>query len=119
MAYCRWSDCDVYVYEDVGGGWTTHVAGRRNVAGKPPEIDFSSEETALATYRAFNEWHRTNIDYENINLPNAEKSFHDDSPGECADRLAALKAEGFDVPQDAIDALREEQAALAGENKDG
>lgn len=29
MSYCRWSSdnfkCDVYVYADVSGGWTTHV----------------------------------------------------------------------------------------------
>lgn len=33
MAYCRWStpDCDVYVYEDVMGGWTTHVKGPSGV----------------------------------------------------------------------------------------
>jgi hypothetical protein len=26
MSYCRWNDeCDVYVYEDCRGGWTTSV----------------------------------------------------------------------------------------------
>jgi hypothetical protein len=33
VSYCRWSsdfgECDVYVYADVSGGWTTHVAGRK------------------------------------------------------------------------------------------
>lgn len=33
MSYCRFSSnnfaCDVYVYEDVAGGWTTHVAARK------------------------------------------------------------------------------------------
>jgi hypothetical protein len=32
------------------------------------------------------------------------------SPGECADRLEELRAEGRSVPQYAIDALRAEQA---------
>lgn len=35
MSYCRFSSmnwmCDVYVYEDCGGGWVTHVAGRRRL----------------------------------------------------------------------------------------
>lgn len=42
MSYCRWSSdffqCDVYVYEDVAGGWTTHVAGRRLKHAPPPEL---------------------------------------------------------------------------------
>ncbi len=40
MSYCRWSSddgqCDVYVYEDVAGGWTTHVASRR-IKHIPPD----------------------------------------------------------------------------------
>jgi hypothetical protein len=39
MSYCRWSSndfqCDVYVYEDVAGGWTTHVACNRVVYSEP------------------------------------------------------------------------------------
>lgn len=42
MSYCRWSSmnwrCDVYVYEDVGGGWTTHVAGRRRLLPAIPDL---------------------------------------------------------------------------------
>lgn len=45
MSYCRWSSmnwmCDVYVYQDVGGGWTTHVAGRRRVVPPVPDIPMS------------------------------------------------------------------------------
>lgn len=42
MSYCRWSSmnwrCDAYVYEDCGGGWTTHVAGRRRVIQPIPDL---------------------------------------------------------------------------------
>jgi hypothetical protein len=42
MAYCRWSsdffECDAYVYEDVNGGWTTHIAGRRQKHKLPDRI---------------------------------------------------------------------------------
>lgn len=42
MSYCRWSsdfgECDVYVYEDVAGGWTIHVAGRKLKHRVPDEI---------------------------------------------------------------------------------
>lgn len=30
--------CEVYVYEDTLGGWTTHVAGRRRVLPPVPDI---------------------------------------------------------------------------------
>lgn len=39
----------------------------------------------------------------------AGESYNDDTPGECADRLELLKQKGFNVPQYAIDSLREEQ----------
>ena len=42
MSYCRFSSlnmmCDVYVYEDCRGGWTTHVASVRRVI--PPIPSF-------------------------------------------------------------------------------
>jgi len=45
MSYCRFSSSnwrsDVYVYEDVSGGWTTHVAGRRRLVQPIPELSFS------------------------------------------------------------------------------
>lgn len=51
MSYCRWSSmnwmCDVYVYEDVGGGWTTHVAGRRRALPPIPDLAFGSFGMAM------------------------------------------------------------------------
>ena len=42
MAYCRFSsdffECDAYVYEDVNGGWTTHIAERRHKHKLPDHI---------------------------------------------------------------------------------
>lgn len=39
MSYCRFSSddyqCDVYVYQDGNGGWTTHVAGSRYLFKEP------------------------------------------------------------------------------------
>ena len=44
MSYCRWSSmnwrCDVYVYEDVSGGWTTMVASNRRLFAPIPDILF-------------------------------------------------------------------------------
>lgn len=119
MSYCRWSSddwqCDVYVYEDCDGGWTTHVAVRRqlNVLRNPYPFQPGS----------FNRWlvmHRVQMDLMKeepadwLDLaaigPEAGESYNDRTPGECADRLEALKVKGFNVPQYAIDTLREEQA---------
>ena len=117
MSYCRWSECDVYVYEDVNGGWTTHVAARRNSAGKGPQLDSTTAETLMKSYQAFQDWSKANDEYVDIDLPSAGMSFNDPSPDDCADRLEALRAEGFDVPQYAIDALREDASAALEENK--
>jgi hypothetical protein len=152
MSYCRWSsdhfECDVYVYEDCSGGWTTHVAGRRRKNKLPDEIkamyvDMSDPEWPakyMAAEKAAREWHdaqpcdehpvmyaqpdgtskpgiwRTLKDSEYIDLatigPEAGESFNDPTPGDCAERLKALQAKGFNVPQYAIDALLEEHAEL-------
>lgn len=53
MSYCRWSSmtgmCDVYVYEDVRGGWTTHVAARRRAL--PPVPDILGSSISMAIHR--------------------------------------------------------------------
>ena len=46
MSYCRFSSmnwkCEVYVYENVHGGWTTHVAGNKRIFSPIPDILNSS-----------------------------------------------------------------------------
>lgn len=149
MSYCRWSSmnwqCDVYVYEDVSGGWTTHVAGSRRLFGPIPDIMLSRlsmwmhcwsgytylaiEHRAVypiwwrgALYRLFSSfaafWHNKVhmgslrlIPLRPIGLPFDAQSFNDPSPDDCADRLEALRAMGYKVPQAAIDALRGEVVA--------
>jgi hypothetical protein len=149
MSYCRWSsdhfDCDVYVYEDVSGGWTTHVAGRRRRNPLPDEIramypddwrDADAVDRYMAAQAAAEAWlitqphdeyvmnyaqpdgttkpgvYRSLKDSEYFDLaeigPEAGTTANHPSPGECADYLEMLKGKGFNVPQYAIDALREE-----------
>ena len=155
MSYCRWSsdffECDVYVYEDVSGGWTTHVAGRRRKNKLPDEIKSmypsAGDPQWAEKYMAFDDaaykWlesqpcdefpcnylqkdestkpgtYKTLKDSEYFDLKEigeeAGESYNDGTPGECAGRLAALRAKGFNVPQYAIDALLEEQAELEKE----
>ena len=115
MSYCRFSTddfaCDVYVYEDCGGGFTTHVAGNRVVPVEPlpAKVPFDKDHFAewIARDRAvmaiLERSPRTAI-----GLPHDGGSFNDPDAGACADRLESLKALGYNVPQFAIDALRQE-----------
>ena len=53
MSYCRFSSedfaSDVYVYEDVCGGYTTHVARARvdYASPLPPRVSFAHDPTAF------------------------------------------------------------------------
>lgn len=114
MSYCRWSSmndmCDVYVYEDVAGGWTTHVAFRRRALPPIPSLPLGRVPTRL--WLLWDRYvHRATlhlIPLRPIGLPHDGCSFNDSTPGACADRLESLRAMGYRVPLYAIDTLREE-----------
>lgn len=113
MSYCRWSsddfDCDVYVYEDTAGGWTTHVAGMRvsiDRSGLPPE-DADVVGSWIGRYQAVMDLVQF-AGRQPIGLPHDGETFSDPTPGACADRLEELRALGYHVPQWAIDELRKE-----------
>jgi hypothetical protein len=118
MSYCRWSSddfqCDVYVYESAHG-WETHVAGQRpvlDVAALPPAPSRTPDgQFDVAAWMVRHHAVMAQLDgceRRPIGLPHDGESFTDATPGECADRLEALRALGYNVPQGAIDALREE-----------
>jgi len=141
MSYCRFSSAnwmsDVYVYEDVMGGWTTHVAGRKWrfppipdmpmsvltwVKGewnkKHKRVDYPTWRHAVCARiigRIWHFWHyRVHmaslhlIPLRDIDLAWAGEQFNDSTPSACADRLVILRLTGYTVPQHAIDALRDE-----------
>lgn len=121
MSYCRWStddyQCDVYVYSDARGGWTTHVASARYVYREPlpPVVEFDVNDDA--DWEVWLTRHKTvqrmvdEADRVTIGLPHDGETFNDDSPGECADRLESLLKLGYVVPPDVIEGLRQEQEA--------
>jgi hypothetical protein len=144
MSYCRWSSdnfmCDVYVYEAVYGGWTTHVAGNKSIFPPIPELPFwwlpnlegkfdrdsrrmrypNRWRAALAHIvcsvwalsSRLHLWSLELIPRRAIGLPHDGATFDDPSPGECADRLESLRAMGYRVPSRAIAALRSEQSDM-------
>ena len=101
MSYCRLSSddfkCDVYVYANVSGYWTIHVAGRKLVGDEERPSGFGKEHF---------EWADRN--YEKIELPCAQESFDATTPLECAEWLLALQDIGYSVPEYAIDGLIED-----------
>lgn len=119
MSYCRWSSdgfgCDVYVYEDVSGGFTCHVAAKKitNLQDAPKvgsilNLDEKGRDEWLVRHRAKMDWLENNAIRENIGLPYDNQSFNVDTATEMAERLVELKNMGYQVPDYAIEALFEE-----------
>ena len=115
MSYCRFSSddyqCDVYCYEDSSGGFTTHVAGNRPLLDGtlPPVAPFSDTAAWIERHEKVMRWVKT-ADRTKIGLPFDGEGFNDPTASGCADRLEWLRGLGYNVPQYAIDALREEAA---------
>lgn len=136
--------CDVYVYESCEGGWMTHVADNRRIFPPIPDINIMRMPTfgrthdmetrrfsypsrlhqlagrACLSFWAF--WHRQVhmrsldlIPSRKIGLAHDGESFSDDGAEECADRLEWLRSEGYNVPQYAIDALRDDHQQNAAQ----
>lgn len=119
MSYCRFSSdnwrCDLYCYEDVGGGWTTHVASNR-YAGDIPEVpelprDGPADEW-IAAHRAQSDWIRT-ADRAPIDLPYAGARFNDPDLESFLARVRMLRDAGLNVPTWVDDAILEELEADA------
>lgn len=128
ISYCRWStddfQCDLYVYEDVGGYWSINVAGRRLVWHEgflPEPVNVSADPTGF--FERMSEvmdlmrhdgedceaYHR-----EDIDLPHAGAHFAEATPGDAADRLEELRDLGYRFPEQVITELRQEQGTLNG-----
>jgi hypothetical protein len=114
MAYCRWSSmnwrCDLYCYEDVSGGWTTHVAGRRRVGEIPDDrfADFVAKKITVEEYMAL---HRAQMDalektqLVDIDLPHAGETFSDPTLEAFKDRLLYLRGVGYVFPDHVLEEI--------------
>lgn len=127
MSYCRWSTddfaCDLYIYEDTGGGWTIHIARARLTEPAPP-VSWPGEDWDGTDTEATDEFVRTHnaqmehvatAEREVITLPHAGETLHLATAGDCADECERLRALGYRFPDYVITALRAEHAlTLAG-----
>lgn len=106
MSYCRFStkDCDLYCYEDVSGGFTTHVAARRARPGvKDPKFPATGGRAAIVRWLREVEDNRVQI-----GLPYDGQSFNDPDLPSFLARVKHLKAVGYRVPDRVIREIEEE-----------
>lgn len=114
MSICRWSSndfhCDIYAYEDVSGGITVHVAGNRVIFADPlPEpVPFTPENIELW----FARHHQVTamVDTakrEPIGLSRDGQTFRCLAPDDALELIESLRAEGYVVPDYAMDEVRE------------
>lgn len=119
MSYCRWSTdnfhCDVYCYEDVSGGWTTHVAASRYPDdGRPPALELAL--TDFAKYQQdTRDWNSIwpAIEMVPIGLPHDGETFNDPTLEAFLERLIMLRDAGYLVPSYVFDDVRAEIAEAA------
>ena len=114
MSYCRFSSddwkSDVYCYADVGGGYTTHVAGNRTKINAP-EIPDSLLESDPKKWLKLHKKQMKFLEIaerEDINLPHAGETFNDPDLKSFQERLLELKNIGYYVPDYATERIKEE-----------
>lgn len=129
MAYCRWSTgarCDLYVYDDVRGGITIHVADKYRVGRKAP-IPFprqtgdkaTDEQTILDWLKQHNAQMEAEaaLPLEKIGLPEDGESYMCLSPEEAVAKLKSLAEAGYVFPLGCVLAEIAEEYASPTEEK--
>lgn len=124
MSYCRWGtdshSCDIYAYQDVRGGWTTHVAHSKVVGDNRPHVEWSlllssdngDVDKFWRQYQALRGWLET-APRQPIGLPCDGETFNDPTLEAFRDRLLSLRAMGYSFPDYVIEAVDEEIAEAA------
>lgn len=125
MSFCRFSSddfrCDLYIYSDVRGGITTHVAGNKPRGYIPrllPSPRYTWMNAGRAKRFAWRVWTRAWVwsmrlqhkyldvaPRRALGLPFDGQTFNDPDGPSCAARVRALVALGYRVPARVIPAL--------------
>ena len=121
MSYCRWSSnkstCDLYCYEDVSGGYTTHVAGMRRIGAEDvPDIPDmmsidASDKAAVAEWaRAYREQGKliSELPLAPIGLSEDGNTFNDPDLPSFLERVRWLRGLGYNVPEFVDEKILEE-----------
>lgn len=115
MSYCRWSSdnwrCDLYCYEDVSGGITTHIAENR-IVGDIPKAPLSL--IMEGKNEEFLEAHRKQMAFletakrESIGLPYDGETFNDPDYASFFTRLIELREVGYNFPDYVLEQVRDD-----------
>lgn len=124
MSYCRWSSdgfrCDLYCYEDVSGGWTTHVAGNKVVGDIPEELPMpyltkdGGDGVETPEWTAWSVRQRQIHDYLGkaervpIGFPHDGETFNDTTLADFHARLLMLRRAGYRFPDSVLAEVNEE-----------
>jgi hypothetical protein len=136
MSYCRWSSdnfkCDLYCYADVGGGYTTHVAGMKRVddipsADMPRELRDGSLKKGTPEFDAvISAWTdatnaqikaATDSDMVPIGLSYDGASFNDPTLETFRARVVMLREAGYYCPDYVLERIDEEIAEVKQINR--
>lgn len=115
MSYCRWStddfQCDVYLYEAVGGGFCLTLAKHRVIFKDPlpPLEDFSETVKGDLLRRQIIHELIERADRVPIGLSRDGQSFSLDTAEEAIELLLDLRSEGYRFPDYVIEELKEEE----------
>lgn len=123
MAYCRWSCmngyCQVYLYEDVSGGYTLHVASHKLPPGAPEHGLHLIIDKGFAAYKAQNalyeQW-RSSVRLMPIEHEYAGQSYGLDEIAEVISLLTEMRAAGVVFPDHVLKILAAE--ALEAQQED-
>jgi hypothetical protein len=123
MSYCRWSSdnwkSDIYCYESSYGFVTAVASNKRILDGMPlmplnPVLVDCTEEEREELWKDWFRIHEEQMEFletaemKKIGLKYDGETFDDSTAEECLETLLMLQKEGYHVPEDAIEALREE-----------
>ena len=105
--------CDVYVYSDVNGGYTCHVAGSRHVGDTPiPKIPHewwkAPTQDLMDAMAKQREW-LDRAKQVDIGLPYDGESYYSQDRDTMVDTLKMLKAAGYTMPDDLIETIASEE----------
>lgn len=121
MSYCRFSsdnfNCDLYIYEDVSGGFTTHVASNR--LRKWTKLFYWITDRRLKFENYTTRWRRFYLFKLPIFLTHKKidglfdgRQFNDSTILDLLVRVVELKMYGYKIPKEAYDKIAEESTNI-------
>lgn len=105
--------CDIYLYSDVNGGYTCHVAGKKRVSDTPcPSMPDRFWELPVEEFSALLKAQRDWAEAANL-VPIGKaydgRSFYNYDRDEMVEVLKMLKAAGYTMPDDLIEVIASEE----------